>query len=152
MTVVVEGVLAIDVPDDCPSTIESRAGIPDVHRFFLDPVVAAASVRSDAEDAAAAADTAAGDLLAEYRGRPGYERRSRPTPTIPGATEVHHLEFQWESEGGQLMRSAAVVAAGAGQVVIVHATLPELFGDDVFATADNLVLSARLQAPEDVYA
>jgi len=142
--VLLEGGLELDIVSECPSTIESREGAADVHRYFLDPVVVAASVEVARGDATEIAETAAGALLSVYRTLPGYQRRSRPELPVPGASATAHLEFVWESAGGDLMHSAAVVAADGYRVAVVHATAPDLHGDAVFDVADGIVRSARL--------
>ncbi len=141
--VVLGGALELDGIDGCPTTVESRAGVADVHRFFLDPVVVAVTVDAAEGDPAQIVSTAAGDLLSVYRDLPTYQRHSRKPPSIPGAAAAVHLEFLWEAVGGQLMRSSAVVAADGHRLAVVHATAPEAHGDAAFETTDGIVRSAR---------
>lgn len=136
--------LELDLDEGCPSTVMSQDGVADIHRFFPDPVVVACSVENADGDSEELVERAAGLLLAEYRGLAGYARRPRPTPVIEGASAAVHVEFRWEADGGQLMRSTAIAASDGARVAVVHATAPEAHGEAAFASAEHIVLAARL--------
>jgi hypothetical protein len=134
--------VTIVLPEQARETIERREGHPEVHRFFSDgPVVVAAEVRTVEGNAVKAVEEAGGNLISSYRRRARYARASRDIPVIRGAVDATMLDFQWEDDGGVLMRSIAVIAGDGAFVVVVHAAFPEVHGDAAASTAEAIASS-----------
>lgn len=107
------------------STRELVEGVEDVWRFFPGGAqVIAVQCRRHETNPVDAVASAAGEIVAEYRARPGFERRVRGVPAIAGAASSQLLEFGWQAPDDTRMRSFVAVAADAGRVVVAHGAQP----------------------------
>ena len=143
---IVESGVTLALPPDTPSTLTQEDGQPDVRRLFPGgPAVFAVSVLPNTKAPADAVGEAAGDVVLAYRSHPGYERTSRPYPTIAVADDAVLLDFQWQDSNGVQMHSLVLVAASTRVTVVVHGALPAIHGtaalDDMAATVLSCMLT-----------
>lgn len=137
--------VSVGLPVGTPSTLEESVGRPSVRRFFPGgPAVYALTVGPTGTNAVDAVQSAAGDVVAAYRVRPGFSRTSRPTLEVAGAEEALLLDFEWEDSRGVTMRSLVVVAANADRFAVLHGALPMLHGPDAAADTERVLRSLDL--------
>lgn len=145
--------LALELPAETRTSSERSSGQPDVNRYYLTPVVIAASSwqAQTSRGRCAPADLAtavAADIRAaypEHRSAEGCDDLGLIDRSGAAGRAVTH--FDWVTDGGRLVRSHLVVFAGdADDVAVLHLTVPSRLADETSSMVNHLIGSARFQS------
>lgn len=145
--------LSLGLPSSTRMAIERSAERPDVNRFYLTPVVIAASswwvdLPVDVETTPAdLASSVAEDICAAYPQRlPTDECGNFGLADRSGAAARVIVHFDWDTDGGRLVRSHVVVFVGdVGEVAVLHLTVPRRLATEASTIVDQLIDSARFE-------
>lgn len=140
--------LRIGLPSGLRMSQERSFSRPTVNRYYLTPVVIAASSWQAAEPDDDLAGSVIAELCAAYPQRtaaPDCEDIGRIDRSGAAGRALAH--FDWETGGGRLVRSHLAVFTGAdGEVAVLHLTVPQRLASETAPTVNELIESARFHA------
>lgn len=140
--------LWVGLPANIRASQEQFVVSPTVNRFYLTPVViAASSWRAALQPPAELADAITADIHDSYPQRvdvEGCDDVGRVDRSGAAGRRLSH--FDWETNGGRLVRSHLTIFTGtSGEVAVMHLTVPQRLADDTISVVGQIIDSARFQ-------
>lgn len=140
--IVVEGAVALTVPDETRRTIETPEHGPITYRFFSGVVVSALTLIRPGNSTG----RLAGGVVGAYSPRAGFSRTSLRDLAVPGSETATEFDMHWTSSSGDEITSLVRVAKTAEVAVLLHVSCPTLLVDDA-AIMRGIAESLRIMDP-----